>query len=58
MLMSVEGYQQLQQLAYDDSEWTAEEILAAAAYALIDPEDCDAEGMSEYDNLGFTTPET
>ena len=56
VLMTVEGYQKLRQLAYDDSEWTAEEMLAAAEYALSDPEDWGANGMDDYDNLDTSTP--
>jgi len=58
VLMTIEGYQQLSQLAYDDSEWTADEMLAAAQRALADPndEDWNAEGMSDYDNLDSTVP--
>ena len=58
VLMSVEGYQQLQELAYDDSEWTSDEMLAAAAYALCDPEDEDwpADLPDQSDNPDTTAP--
>jgi len=41
--------QQFQKYVYDDSELTADEMLAAAASQLDDPEGWDAPGMDEYD---------
>jgi hypothetical protein len=38
-------------LIYDDSDLTAEEMQAAAAPALADPEGWDAPGMKDYDRL-------
>jgi hypothetical protein len=53
VLMTVEGYQQLRQLAYDDSDLTPEEMLAAASQVLAGPndEDWNSEQMRDYDNL-------
>jgi hypothetical protein len=59
VLMSVEGYEQLRQLAYDDSEWTEQELTAAAEYVANGAltEDIDSEGMSEYDNVDQSAQE-
>lgn len=41
--------QQFQQYVYDDSELTADEMIAAAATGLGDPEGWGASGMNDYD---------
>jgi len=51
VLMTIDARQQLQKLVYDDSEWTEEEMLAAAAEQLNDPEGWGAPGMEIYDQL-------
>lgn len=52
VLMTVDARQQLvEKLEYDDSEWTEEEMLAAAAEQLNDPEGWGAPGMEIYDQL-------
>jgi len=44
-------HDQFQKLAYDDSDLTGEEMIAAAAAALNDPEGWGAPGMEVYDQL-------
>jgi hypothetical protein len=52
VLMTVDARQQLvEKLDYDDSEWTEEEMLAAASQQLNDPEGWGAPGMEIYDQL-------
>jgi hypothetical protein len=58
VLMTVEGYEQLRRLAYDDSDLTPDEMLAAASWAIADSDGWDAEGMSDYDQTDATTPNT
>jgi hypothetical protein len=43
--------QAFQRLIYDDSDLSPEEMQAAAAPALADPEGWDARGMKDYDRL-------
>lgn len=51
VLMTVEAHQKLKEPIYDDSEWTEEEMRAAAADLLDDPEGWGAPGMEIYDDL-------
>jgi hypothetical protein len=43
--------EQFQKLVYDDSDLTADEMLAAATRGLNDPEGWGAPGMEDYDSL-------
>jgi hypothetical protein len=45
--------QEFQRLIYDDSELTEDEMQAAAASALADPEGWGAPGMEDYDRDDF-----
>lgn len=47
---------QFQKLVYDDSELTGDEMLAAAAAGLDDPEGWGAPGMEVYDQLDLQSP--
>ncbi|MDZ4657983.1 MAG: hypothetical protein SH868_10445 [Bythopirellula sp.] len=51
VLMTIDARQKLQNLVYDDSEWTAEEMRAGVAGWLDDPEGWGAPGMEAYDEL-------
>lgn len=51
VLMTLGARQQLQKIAYDDSEWTDAEQNALMAEALNDPEGWGAPGMEVYDEL-------
>jgi hypothetical protein len=51
VVMTVDARHALHQVAYDDSEWTEEEMLAIAAQQLNDPEGWGAPGMEIYDQL-------
>jgi len=42
--------EQFQQLVYDDSDLTPDEMMAAAAHSLDDPEGWGAPGMEVYDS--------
>jgi hypothetical protein len=50
VLVRAELFRRLQQLAYDDSDLTPEEMLAAAARVWPEDDDWDAPGMDEYDS--------
>lgn len=58
VLMSVEGYEQLRRLAYDDSDLSEQEMLAAAGHSLEvgDADDWNSDGMEEYDACDGTAP--
>ena len=47
---------QLKQLVYDDDDVSAEEMLAAAAQGLDDPEGWGAPGMEVYDDTQPDSP--
>lgn len=49
VLMSQEQFQRLQTRQFDDAELTEDEMLAAAAASLNDPDGWGAPGMEEYD---------
>jgi hypothetical protein len=51
VLMTPDARQQLEKLAYDDSEWTDAEQNALMAEALDDPGGWGAPGMEVYDEL-------
>jgi len=48
--------EQFQKIAYDDSDLTGDEMLAAAAQALDDPEGWGAAGMEAYDESDSEQP--
>jgi hypothetical protein len=58
VLVSREEYIRMLSRRYDDAEMSAEELLAAAAATLDDPEGWGAPGMEEYDRLGPTESDT
>ena len=49
VLMTVDARQQLGQVVYDDSEWSAEEMMAVVAQQLDDPEGWGHPDMEVYD---------
>ena len=51
VVMTVDARDDLQKLAYDDSDMTEAEMLAIAAEQLNDPEGWGAPGMEIYDQL-------
>jgi hypothetical protein len=51
VVMTVDTREHLQKLAYDDSEWTGAELMAAGGHQLNDPEGWGAPGMDEYNTL-------
>jgi hypothetical protein len=51
VLMTVDARQQLGKLAYDDGDWTTDEMRATTAQWLDDPEGWGAPGMEDYDEL-------
>jgi hypothetical protein len=50
VLISQDRFQKMQQLFYDDSDLTGDEMMALAARGLDDPEGWGAPGMEEYDD--------
>jgi hypothetical protein len=51
VVMTVDAREKLEKLVYDDSEWSEQEMLAAASQQLDDPEGWGAPGMEVYDEL-------
>jgi hypothetical protein len=56
VVMTVDAREQLQKLAYDDSEWTEAELMAAGADQLDNPEGGGAPGMDVYDTMEGIAP--
>jgi hypothetical protein len=56
VVMTVDAREHLQKLAYDDSEWTEAELMAAGADQLDDPEGWGATGMDIYDTMEGIAP--
>jgi hypothetical protein len=50
VLVRAELFRRLQQLAYDDSDVTPEEMLAAAARVFAEDDDWDAPGMDDHNS--------
>ena len=51
VLMTVDARQELHRVAYDEGEWTEEEMLSVAARQLVDSEGWGAPEMEIYDEL-------
>jgi hypothetical protein len=56
VVMTVDAREHLQKLAYDDSEWTEAELMAAGADQLDNPEGWGAAGMEVYDTIEGVAP--
>jgi hypothetical protein len=51
VVMTLDTREHLQQLSYDDSEWTEAELMAAGSEQLDDPYGWGAPGMDVYDSM-------
>src|SRR4051794_13695229 len=56
VVMTISAREHLQKLAYDDSEWTVAELMAAGADQLDNPEGWGAPGMDVYDTMEGIAP--
>ena len=56
VVMTVDAREHLQKLAYDDSEWTEAELIAAGSDQLDNPEGWGAAGMEVYDTIEGVAP--